>query len=112
MNNKVVINNIKKWLKENNLSQIWLAEQIKVSTSMLSQMLNGERKLQTKHLLSISKVTGMTPNRLAEDETKKVSNEPKYVLRGAFSSKKSERDFSKLLWDVKCYVDLEAITHE
>lgn len=112
MNNKVVVENIKKWLKENKSSQIWLAEQINVSPSMLSQMLSGERKIQTKHLLSISKATGMTPNHLAEDENKQVFNEPKYVLRGGFSSKKSAREFDKLLWDIKCYVDLEAATHE
>lgn len=76
MNNTVVVENIKKWLKKNKSSQIGLAKQIKVSTSMLSQILTGKRKLQAKHLLNISKVTGMAPNRLAKYENKQVSIEP------------------------------------
>jgi len=112
MNNIVVVENIKKWLKENKSSQIWLAKQINVSPSMLSQMLNGERKIQTKHLLLISKVTGMTPNQLAKDGNKQISDELEYVLRGELSSKKSKREFDRLLSDIKSYVDLEAATHE
>jgi DNA-binding transcriptional regulator YdaS (Cro superfamily) len=112
MNNTVVIENIKKWLKQTKSSQVWLAEQIQVSPTMLSQMLKGERKIQTKHLISICKVTGMTPNQLAKDENKQDSNELAYVLMGELSSRESTREFKKLLLDIRSYVDLEAMTHE
>ncbi|RMW42520.1 helix-turn-helix domain-containing protein [Lactiplantibacillus pentosus] len=112
MNNTVVIENIKKWLKQTKSSQVWLAEQIQVSPTMLSQMLKGERKIQTKHLIGICKVTGMTPNQLAKDENKQDSNEPAYVLMGELPSRESTREFKKLLLDIKSYVDLEAMTHE
>ncbi|AYM01552.1 helix-turn-helix domain-containing protein [Levilactobacillus yiduensis] len=112
VNNEIVIKNIKSWLKKNNHPQSWLAKQIDVSAPLVSQMLNGERKMQTKHLLRISTVTGLTPDDLAKDAHNPADNELKCTLRGSFSNPKLAKNFDKLLWDIQCYVDLEVANHE
>lgn len=112
MNNEIVIKNIKNWLKKNAHPQSWLAKQIDVSAPLVSQMLNGERKIQTKYLLRISTVTGMSPDELTKDAYNLTGNELKCTLRGSFSNPKLAKNFDKLLWDIQCYVDLEVADHE
>ena len=112
MNNGIVIKNIKEWLRKNGHTQSWLAKEIKVSAPLVSQMLNGERKIQTKYLLSISGITGMSPDILAKDASKPAADELVCELRGEFSDPKLKRNFDKLLWDIQCYVDLEVVSHE
>ncbi|TGD18392.1 XRE family transcriptional regulator [Levilactobacillus suantsaiihabitans] len=112
MNNEIVIENIKKWLEKNHHPQSWLAKEINVSAPLISQMLNGERKIQTKYLLSIATVTGMSPEELARDEKVLADNELTCELRGDFSNPKLENQFDKLLWDIQCYVDLAGASHD
>ncbi|BDZ30475.1 helix-turn-helix transcriptional regulator [Lactiplantibacillus sp. WILCCON 0030] len=107
MNNVIIIKNIQTWLKENQRPQSWLAEQIGLSTAMISQIFSGTRKLQTKHLLRILKVTGLQMATLTSASTDQLANDIHYELRGAFSNKNSEKTFKRLLWDIKRYVDLE-----
>lgn len=112
MNNEIVVKNIKQWLKKNGRSRGWLAKKIKVSVSLVSQMLNGERKIPNQYLLSIVEVTGMSPDVLAKDESRPTTDKPICKIRGGFSNPKHKRNFDKLLWDIQCYVDLEAVDHE
>ena len=56
MNNAVVINNVQGWLKANNRSQKWLAEQIAVTPGLMSQIFSGSASYRQKQLINIASV--------------------------------------------------------
>ena len=111
MNNAIIIKNIKRWLTENGRTQKWLANETKISCSMISQAFGGSRRLQTKHLLSISKAMDLPVSDLVRDKDSYSDNGLSYELRGTLN-KKSKQKFDRLLWDIKRYVDLEEANYE
>jgi len=110
MNN--ILENIQTWLQDNHYSQAWLAKELGISTALLSQMLNGKRKLQTKYVIQIAKITHESVAELTSNRSNALSSAPLIELRGAFSSKQSEDVFNKTVWDIERYTDLEASYRE
>ncbi|MBU7472552.1 helix-turn-helix domain-containing protein [Lactiplantibacillus pentosus] len=111
MNTQAMLIQIKTWLKTNHKSQKWLAQQIGLSPAFLSQILSGTRKLQTKNIIAISKVTAIPLDTLITSEH--VDNkEPQIVLGGSLSSQNSKKKIEQLLWDIQQCVDLEATIHD
>lgn len=99
------LHNTKEWLQKNNRSQAWLAKEMQIAPSMLSQLFSSERRLQPSHIEKISAVTGMSVPELAsstEDEDDQLS----YSLRGKITTKEGERALAQLLLDAEHYVHL------
>ena len=107
MNNAVVINNVQDWLKANNRSQKWLAEQIAITPGLMSQILSGKRKLQTKQLINIATVINVPLEELTMSQAERNLQAPSYQLRGSLSNESSKQAFDQLLWDIERYVELE-----
>lgn len=106
MDKQLTLSSIKSWLKKNKKTQDWLAEQINMSPSLLSQVMNQNRKLQTKYLIAISKVIQIPLQELV-GERKDDSKQPQIVLRGSLSNEKSKKQINQLLLDIQHCVDLE-----
>lgn len=110
MNHASALKLTQKWLKNHQKTQTWLAERIGMSTALLSQVMNGNRKLQTKYIIAISKVTEIPLEQLVG--TEKIDNDqPQVVLRGGLSNEESKRQIDQLLWDIQHCVELEATLH-
>lgn len=97
--------NVRKWLEENDYSQAWLANEMSISLSLVSQLFNNKRILQPKHIIKMSEITGMSIPALAHSETD-FSEEPIYSLRGSISTKAGERALRQLLLDAEHFVQL------
>ena len=111
MNKQITLTLIQNWLKDNHKTQTWLADQINMSAALLSQVLNQNRKLQTKYLIAISKITQMPLEQLLGDD-QFTDTKPQIVLRGKLSNDTSQKQLDQLLWDIQHCVDLEATLHE
>lgn len=97
--------NVKKWLKQNKRSQAWLAKEMEIAPSLLSQLFSGERRLQTSHIEKMSKLTGMSIPDLASSSDEEESLLT-YSLRGEISTIEGERALAQLLLDAEHYVHL------
>lgn len=97
--------NVKGWLAENQYTQAWLANQMGVAPSLISQLFNGERKLQPVHIAKIAEITGKTIAELASSEETKA-DELVYSLRGKISTEDGERGLAQLLLDVEHFAQL------
>lgn len=97
--------NVKKWLKETGQTQAWLAREMQIAPSLLSQLFSGERRLQPSHIEKLSVMTSLSISELASSSEEDV-NQLHYSLRGKISTKQGERGFAQLLLDVEHYVHL------
>lgn len=97
--------NVKQWLKETNHSQKWLAKEMEITPSLISQLFSGERRLQPNHIKKMSNITGISISDLADSSDRK-ENQITYSLRGKLSNKDGERGLAQLLLDVEHYVHL------
>ncbi|MGA9517504.1 MAG: helix-turn-helix transcriptional regulator [Trichococcus sp.] len=97
--------NVKGWLAENQYTQAWLANQMGVAPSLISQLFNGERKLQPVHIAKMTEITGKTIAELASSEETKA-DELVYSLRGKISTEDGERGLAQLLLDVEHFAQL------
>ncbi|WP_320164501.1 helix-turn-helix transcriptional regulator [uncultured Trichococcus sp.] len=97
--------NVKVWLAENQYTQAWLANQMGVAPSLISQLFNGERKLQPVHIAKMAEITGKTIAELASSEETKA-DELVYSLRGKISTEDGERGLAQLLLDVEHFAQL------
>lgn len=105
---ELIIENTKKYLKKNDQSQTWLASEMGITPSLLSQIFKRSRNLQTKHIVKIAEVTGMSIDELTkgkEDITKKELN---YSLRGHISTDAGKTHFAAVKADIQHYVMLGA----
>lgn len=112
MNNQIIINNIQDWLNANDKSQKWLADEIGVTTALISLIFSQQRKLQTKYIISISKAIGVSLEKLTSSTEAKSEKEPQVSLRGKLSTEASKRKFEQLLWDIENCVNLGVSIHE
>ena len=97
--------NVKGWLAENQYTQAWLANQMGVAPSLISQLFNGERKLQPVHIAKMAEITGKTIAELASSEETKA-DELVYSLRGKISTEDGERGLAQLFLDVEHFAQL------
>ena len=110
MNHTLTLKLIQEWLKANGKTQAWLANQIGMSPALLSQVMNGNRKLQTKYMISTAKVMGIPLDQLLGTKTTDQS-QPQIALRGHLSNLESKKQIDQLLLDIRHSVDLEATIH-
>lgn len=104
---KNTIMNVKNWLDKNDYSQAWLADQMGVAKSLISQIFNGTRKLQTTHIIKISEITGLSIAELASSD-QKTCTQLVYSLRGKISNENGQRALDQLLLDSEHFVQLLA----
>lgn len=81
-----------------------------MSPALLSQVMNGNRKLQTKYMISTAKVMGIPLDQLLGIKTTDQS-QPQIALRGHLSNRESKKQIDQLLLDIRHSVDLEATIH-
>lgn len=112
MNNQLIISNIQNWLNNNGKSQKWLANEIGITTALISLIFNQKRKLQTKYLISISKAINVSLEELTSSTNKRSEKEPQVLLRGKISNEVSKKKIDQLLWDIENCVDLEVSVNE
>ncbi len=60
------IRRLQKWLDEQGQSQVWLAEQLGVTPSMVSQILSGDRSPSLKLAARIEDLTGIPTREFAQ----------------------------------------------
>ncbi|HIZ52606.1 hypothetical protein ACWOEJ_09140 [Enterococcus eurekensis] len=99
------IEHVRKWLADNNKTQVWLAAEMDSAPSLISQLFSGSRKLQPGHIERFSEITGMTISELASSSNES-SNNLVYSLRGHISNENSERALRQLLLDAEHFVQL------
>lgn len=104
---KNTIMNVKNWLDENNHSQTWLADQMEVTKSLISQIFNGDRKLQPTHIIKMSEITGLSIAELASSDQETCS-QLVYSLRGNISNENGQRALDQLLLDSEHFIQLLA----
>ena len=97
--------NVKGWLAENQYTQAWLANQMGVAPSLISQLFNGERKLQPIHIAKMAEITGKSIVELASSEDVKA-DELVYSLRGKVTTEYGERGLAQFLLDVEHFAQL------
>ncbi len=104
-NSNVIIKNIKLYLKQNKMTQAALAEKMQIAPSLLSQMLKGTRKIQTKHLIKLAEITNKTITELVETDLSKPQ-EPIYSLRGRISTQAGSDHLVTVVMDIEHYLAL------
>lgn len=96
---------INAWLKDNDKTKAWLAQEMRVDRTLVSKILSGERQLTAKRMSQIVEITGIDLSNLLKEPNTDYQ-ELTYSLRGNFSTRKSQSEFNKLLHAVKSYVKL------
>lgn len=99
------LQNVKEWLRENRKTQAWLAKEMNIAPSLLSQLFSGERKLQPSHIEKMSLITEIPISTLADSQAEE-SEKALYSLRGEISTPEGERALAQLLLDAEHYVQL------
>lgn len=99
------LTNIGQWLVENHRTKAWLAGQMNVAPAMVSQLFNGERKLQPIHIAKIAEITGKPIAELASSEEDEA-DEMVYTLLGEISTEDGELAIAQLLLDVEHFAQL------
>lgn len=102
----LIIKNTKKYLDENNQNQTWLAGKMAITPSLLSQIFNGSRNLQTKHIVKIAEITGMSIDELTKGKEDITQNELNYSLRGKISTDAGKAHLAAVKADIQHYVML------
>lgn len=99
------LTNVKQWLAETHRTQAWLANQMGVAPSLVSQLFSGERKLQPVHIAKMSEITHKSIAELASSEDV-IADEMVYSVRGKISTEDGEHAIAQLLLDVEHFAQL------
>ncbi|MBK3493975.1 helix-turn-helix transcriptional regulator [Viridibacillus sp. YIM B01967] len=95
MNNNI-IEEINKWLTENDFTQKQFAEKLGVSDSLIGAILKGQRRITTQRITQIANIMGKT---VSELKGKRTIEEQGYMLqlRGHATSRKSKIDVQNIV---------------
>lgn len=104
--NEVVIKNVKYWLKENDKTHEWLAEELNVSKSLVGHMLFGKRAILPKRIEALSKITGIPMKELVKDSSH--SGNLTVQLRGQTSNRRSKQDLKSMMFAIEDYFGLKS----
>lgn len=96
--NKNTIKNVKEWLEKNGQNQVWLANKMELTPSLIKQLFDENQELQSIHIEKFSKITGLTISELSTSH-QKINYSPIYSIRGRISNKQGERALEQLLID-------------
>lgn len=107
----IVIRNIQEWLVANHRTQSWLAKEMDIAKSLLSQILSQKRKLQPQHLLTLAQITGMTVAQLTGHDNE-TDQSPQYTVRGKCTTTLAQQNIEEILADVAHCVDLGEVSYD
>lgn len=105
--NKIIVNNIQSWLRDNGKSQQWLAQEIGVSKALIGHMLNESRVIQPKRIVDLANALGLTVNELTSDASMKEERMT-VELRGTLSNRRSKMELERLKFAIEDYVGLKS----
>lgn len=105
--NKLILTNIDCWLKTKDKNRTYLAAQLNITPSYLSQIFNGKRPLRPQHVAQFCKLTGLSVTELTKSA--KEFQTPAYFLRGAISTPQGHDALVQLLSDTDHYASLLAL---
>src|SRR5690625_2806364 len=103
--NEIVIENVKNWLKENEKTHAWLADELGVSTSLVGHMLSGKRAIQPKRIEALSKALDIPMKELVKNVSQ--TDVLSVQLRGLTANRRSKQDLNALLFAKEDYVGLK-----
>lgn len=104
--NKIVVNNIKSWLLDNQKTHQWLAQEIGVSKALIGHMLNESRVIQPQRIVDIANALGVSVNDLTSDASMKEERMT-IELRGTLSNRRSKMELERLKFAVEDYIGLK-----
>jgi len=84
----VVATYVSNWLKQNKLSYQWLADELKVSKSLVQHMVNGKRTFTSERIFQVADVLGVSVDELINN--KQEAKEYTVQLRGKISTREGE----------------------
>lgn len=97
MMNENLVNLLKEWMKENNVSKVELAEKMGVSESLVRAILNGERQLTAKRIDTLAEITKIPACELIGTSTNNFAGYS-VMLRGG--SKQLSFEQEKMIMEV------------
>ncbi|QFT91168.1 Helix-turn-helix domain protein [Bacillus sp. THAF10] len=92
----VVADYLRNWLKENDKSYSWLANELKVSKSLVQHLLSGARTFTSERILQVSDVLGISVEELLNEEKKKRGYSVQ--LRGKISTREGESALNNVIF--------------
>lgn len=105
--NTVIANNIKLWLRDNQKSQQWLAQEIGVSKALVGHMLNESRVIQPQRIVDIANALGVSVNDLTTNASMREERMA-VELRGTLSNRRSKMELERLKFAVEDYIGLKS----
>lgn len=104
--NDIVIKNVQNWLRENDKSQQWLADELKVSRALVGHMLSGRRAILPERIEGLSKATNIPVKELVKDSSQ--SEKLTVQLRGQTSNRRSKQDLKSMMFAIEDYIGLKS----
>lgn len=104
--NDIVIKNVQAWLKENDKSQQWLADEINVSRALIGHMLSGRRAILPERIEALAEVLNISVKELVKDSSK--SEDLTVQLRGQTSNRRSKQDLKSMMFAIEDYIGLKS----
>lgn len=92
----VVAKYVSNWLKQNNKSYNWLADELGVSKSLVQHMLNGTRNFTSERILKVAKVLGVSVDELIHEEQEAKGYTVQ--LRGKISTREGESALQNVIF--------------
>lgn len=104
--NDIVVKNVQNWLKENDKSQQWLADELNVSRALVGHMLSGRRTILPKRIEALSEVLNIPVKELVKDSSQ--SENLTVQLRGQTSNRRSKQDLKSMMFAIEDYIGLKS----
>lgn len=104
--NDIVVKNVQNWLKANDKSQQWLADELNVSRALVGHMLSGRRAILPKRIEALSVVLNIPVKELVKDSSQ--SENLTVQLRGQTSNRRSKQDLKSMMFAIEDYIGLKS----
>ena len=104
--NIMIINKVRKWLKESGRTYQSLAEEIGVSKSLMGHILTNKRQFTPERMIDVAKAMGVTIQDLISPE--QTEEKPySFQLRGSADSLNAKEDIRKMMFAIEDYLRIE-----
>lgn len=104
--NDNVIKKVKNWLEIEGKSNIWLAEKLEISNSLIEFILNGENTLKPERIAQLAKIMDLSTKDLIQPDVIKQDNLTVNII-GELTSRHSRRELDSLLFAINDYMSLK-----
>lgn len=92
----IVASYVSNWLKQNDKSYQWLADELGVSKSLVQHMLNGSRTFTSERILQVASVLNVSIDELIQE--KQTSNMYTVQLRGEISTREGDSALKNVIF--------------